>query len=172
MVGRRVIRKVDSPGNISFAGTSYRVGNAYRRQQVEVAVVGDTVEISAGSRLIRTHPTKHNPDRAHGAFANPGGRAKRINAAFLTRGGVSCVGTGANLSCGYRDLTGTRRWCNSSHSPKTIHVPPRAAPPEPDGRRISMPVPGSRGTSAGLRFADDPVAPTVLNTRRRAGHAA
>ncbi|MGZ8785012.1 MAG: hypothetical protein ACXW1Y_05545, partial [Acidimicrobiia bacterium] len=44
MVGRRVIRKVDSPGNISFAGTSYRVGNAYRRQQVEVAVVGDTVE--------------------------------------------------------------------------------------------------------------------------------
>jgi hypothetical protein len=80
-VGRRVIRKVDSSGNISFAGTSYRVGNAYRRQQVEVAVVGDTVEISAGSRLIRTHPTKHNPDRAHGAFANPAGRAKRINAA-------------------------------------------------------------------------------------------
>jgi hypothetical protein len=80
-VGRRVIRKVDSSGNISFAGTSYRVGNAYRRQQVEVAVVGDTVEISASSRLIRTHPTKHNPDRAHGAFANPAGRAKRINAA-------------------------------------------------------------------------------------------
>ena len=80
-VGRRVIRKVDSSGNISFAGTSYRVGNAYRRQQVEVTVVGDTVEISAGSRLIRTHPAKHNPDRAHGAFANPGGRAKRINAA-------------------------------------------------------------------------------------------
>ena len=80
-VGRQVIRKVDSSGNISFAGISYRVGNAYRRQQVEVSVVGDTVEISAGGRLIRTHPAKHDPDRAHGAFANPGGRAKRINAA-------------------------------------------------------------------------------------------
>ena len=80
-VGRRVIRKVDSSGNISFADTSYRVGNAYRRQQVEVTVVGDTVEISANGRLIRTHPTKHDPNKTHGAFANPGGRAKRINAA-------------------------------------------------------------------------------------------
>jgi transposase InsO family protein len=80
-VGRPVTRKVDSSGHISFAGANYRVGNAYRRQQVEVRVVGDTVEISQKGRVVRTHPIRHDPDRAHGAFANPGGRPRRINAA-------------------------------------------------------------------------------------------
>ncbi|MGI8515682.1 MAG: Mu transposase domain-containing protein [Acidimicrobiia bacterium] len=80
-VGRPVIRKVDSSGHVSFAGANYRVGNAYRRQQVEVRVVGDTVEISQKGRVVRTHPIRHDPDRAHGAFANPGGRPRRINAA-------------------------------------------------------------------------------------------
>jgi transposase InsO family protein len=80
-VGRTVTRKVDGSGSVSFAGVTYRVGNPYRRQQVEVRVVGDTVEISQGGRLLRTHPVKHDPDRAHGAFANPGGRPRRINAA-------------------------------------------------------------------------------------------
>jgi transposase InsO family protein len=80
-VGRPVIRKVDSSGNISFAGASYRVGNRYRLQQVEVRVVGDTVEISADERMVRTHPAKHDPNKAHGAFANPAGRPHRINAA-------------------------------------------------------------------------------------------
>jgi len=49
-----VTRKVDSSGAVSFAGSSYPVGNASRRRQVQVAVVGDTVEISIGTRLIRT----------------------------------------------------------------------------------------------------------------------
>jgi hypothetical protein len=80
-IGRPVVRKVDSSGNISFAATTYRVGNRYRRQTVEVRVVGDTVEISSGGRLIRTHVAKHDPGKAHGAFANPGGRPRRINAA-------------------------------------------------------------------------------------------
>jgi len=80
-VGRPVTRKVDSSGSISFAGTNYRVGNPYRRRQVEVRVVGDTVEISTGGRVIRTHPVKHDPNKAHGAFANPAGKADRINAA-------------------------------------------------------------------------------------------
>lgn len=80
-VGRPVIRKVDSSGSVSFAAVTYRVGNAYRRQQVEVRVVGDTVEISQAGRLLRSHPVKHDPARAHGAFANPGGRPQRINAA-------------------------------------------------------------------------------------------
>ena len=39
-----VTRKVDTTGSVCPAGTSYRVGNAYRRRQVQVAVVGDTVE--------------------------------------------------------------------------------------------------------------------------------
>lgn len=80
-VGRPVIRKVDSSGNVSFAAFTYRVGNRYRRQQVEVRVIGDSVEISQKGKVVRTHPIRHDPDKAHGAFANPGGRARRINAA-------------------------------------------------------------------------------------------
>ena len=76
-----VTRKVDSSGNVSFAGTSYRVGNKFRRRQVQVAVVGGTVEISVGEELIRTHPIRHDRTREHGALANPGGRPRRINAA-------------------------------------------------------------------------------------------
>ena len=79
--GVPVVRKVDSSGNISFAAATYRVGNPYRRQQVEVRVVGDTVEISQNSKLLRVHPVKHGPIKAHGAFANPGGKPDRINAA-------------------------------------------------------------------------------------------
>lgn len=76
-----VTRKVDSSGNVCFARTSYRVGTKFRRRQVQVAVVGDTVEISIGNELIRSHPVKHDRTREHGALANPGGRANRINAA-------------------------------------------------------------------------------------------
>ena len=76
-----VTRKVDSSGAVSFAGSSYPVGNAYRRRQVQVAVVGDTVEISIGTRLIRAHTVKHDRTREHGALANPGGRPNRTNAA-------------------------------------------------------------------------------------------
>ena len=76
-----VTRKVDSSGNVSFAGTGYAVGSRYRRRQVQVAVVGDRVEISIGKELIRSHPVRHDATREHGALANPGGRPRRINAA-------------------------------------------------------------------------------------------
>jgi transposase InsO family protein len=76
-----VTRKVDSSGNVCFAGSSYRVGSKYRRRQVQVAVVGETVEISVGNELIRSHKVKHDRTREHGALANPGGRPHRINAA-------------------------------------------------------------------------------------------
>lgn len=76
-----VTRKVDSSGNVCFAGTNYRVGAKYRRRQVQVAVVGDTVEISVGNELIRSHRVKHDRTREHGALANPGGRPHRTNAA-------------------------------------------------------------------------------------------
>jgi len=76
-----VTRKVDSSGNVCFAGTTYWVGNKYRRRQVQVAVVGDTVEIAVGNELIRSCRVKHDRTREHGALANPGGRANRINAA-------------------------------------------------------------------------------------------
>ncbi len=76
-----VTRKVDTSGNVCFAGTNYRAGNAYRRRQVQVAVVGDHIEISIGEQLIRRHPVRHDRTREHGALANPGGRPRRINAA-------------------------------------------------------------------------------------------
>ena len=76
-----VIRKVDTSGAVSFAGTTYRVGAAYRRQSVEVAVVGDTVRITIDGALIRTHRARHDRTKEHGALATPGGRPRRINAA-------------------------------------------------------------------------------------------
>ena len=76
-----VTRKVDASGAVCFAGTSYPVGSKFRRRQVQVAVVGDTVEISVGEELIRSHKVRHDRTREHGALANPGGRPHRINAA-------------------------------------------------------------------------------------------
>jgi transposase InsO family protein len=76
-----VTRKVDSSGSVCFAGTTYRVGTKFKRRQVQVAIVGDTVEISVGEELIRSHKVRHDRTREHGALANPGGRPHRINAA-------------------------------------------------------------------------------------------
>jgi transposase InsO family protein len=80
-VGQAVTRKVDSSGSVSFAGISYRVGRAHRRRPVQLAIVGDVVEISSGGELLKSHPIRHDRSREHGAFANPGGRPHRINAA-------------------------------------------------------------------------------------------
>ncbi len=74
-------RKVDASGNVCFAGAAYAVGSKFRRRQVQVAVVGDTVEVSVGNELIRSHPVRHDRAREHGALANPGGRPRRSNAA-------------------------------------------------------------------------------------------
>jgi len=66
---------------VSFAGTNYRVGNKYKPRQVQVAVIGDHLEIAIGEQLIRRHKIRHDRTREHGALANPGGRPRRINAA-------------------------------------------------------------------------------------------
>jgi transposase InsO family protein len=80
-VGQSVTRKVDSTGYVSFAGFSYRVSKKHCRRQVQVAIVGDTVEISAGGELLKVHPIRHERSRENGAFANAGGRPSRINVA-------------------------------------------------------------------------------------------
>ena len=80
-VGQSVTRKVDSSGGVSFAGTNYKVGMRHARRQVQVAIVGDSVEISAGGEVLRVHPIRHDRSREHGAFANAGGRPSRSNAA-------------------------------------------------------------------------------------------
>ena len=78
--GSPVLRKVASSGEVSFAGTGYRVGNAHRGEQVEVCLVGDTVQISQNGRLLKTWPARHDRSRAHGAFSTPSGRPQRRNA--------------------------------------------------------------------------------------------
>ncbi len=80
-VGRPVLRKVDPSGNISFAAATYRAGNAYRRRQAEVRVVGGSVQISVDGNLVRTHKIKHDRGKEHGAFAVPDGRPRRSNTA-------------------------------------------------------------------------------------------
>jgi len=80
MVGIPVVRKVDLRGDISFAGTAYRVGNGYRGKSVEVSLAGDTVQIVFEGKLIRTHAARHDRTKEHGAFANPGGRPRKKKA--------------------------------------------------------------------------------------------
>ena len=80
-VGQSVTRKVDSSGNVCFAATTYHVGRAHIRRQVQVAIVGNSVEISAGGEVLRVHPIRHDRSREHGAFANAAGRSSRSNAA-------------------------------------------------------------------------------------------
>jgi transposase InsO family protein len=79
--GAVVVRKVNGQGSVSFAGTQYRVGNAYRRHSVELTVTRDTVQISLEGKLLRTHPKRHDRGKEHGALGNPGGRPDRVNAA-------------------------------------------------------------------------------------------
>jgi len=75
--GEEVLRKVDSSASVSFAGTSYRVGNRYLGQVVGVRLVGDTVQITQGGALLRTHRARHDTSKEFGALANPGGRPRR-----------------------------------------------------------------------------------------------
>ncbi len=99
-VGQSVTRKVDMSGSISFAGHAYRVGKAHARRQVQVAVVGEVVEISAGGQVLKTHPIRHDRSREHGAFANAGGRPSRINAAQPSPGWNTGGGATGNTGTG------------------------------------------------------------------------
>jgi hypothetical protein len=65
---------VDSSRSVSFAGTNYRVGNAYKRAQVDVAIVGAPVQFTLEGTVIREHPIRHDRAKEHGAFATPAGR--------------------------------------------------------------------------------------------------
>ena len=88
-------RKDDSSGNVSFAGANYRVGRAHLRRQVQVAIVGDTVEISAGGEVLKVHPIRH--DRSCAWIA--------VIATVLTMSRTSAPRE--------RSLTGLRRPCRT-----------------------------------------------------------
>jgi hypothetical protein len=75
--GDEVLRKVDSSGGVSFAGTNYRVGNRYLGQTVGVRLVGDTVQITQDDTLLRTHRARHDRTKEFGALANPSGRPRK-----------------------------------------------------------------------------------------------
>jgi transposase InsO family protein len=77
-VGGEVARLVNSSGAVSFAGTDYRVGNAYRGVTVGVRVVGDTVQIAIDGALLRTHQARHDRSKEFGALAQPNGKARRV----------------------------------------------------------------------------------------------
>jgi hypothetical protein len=75
--GGEVLRKVDTSGSLSFAGTSYRVGNRHVGDVVGVRVVGDSVQITQDGRLLRTHRARHDRSKEFGALANPTGRPRK-----------------------------------------------------------------------------------------------
>jgi len=74
--GLTVTRVADNSGSISFAGTSYRVGNPWRRRSVQVSIVAGSVQLSCDSQIIRVHPIRHDRSKEHGAFATPNGRPR------------------------------------------------------------------------------------------------
>jgi transposase InsO family protein len=74
--GLTVTRVVDSSGYVSFAGTNYRVGNAWRRRSVEVSIVAGSVQVSIDGHIVRVHPIRHDRAKEHGAFATPKGRPR------------------------------------------------------------------------------------------------
>jgi hypothetical protein len=75
-VGTSVTRVVDGSGQVSFAAHTYRVGNPYRRLQVEVAIVNNTVQISYEGAVVKTHPIRHDRSKEFGAFSTPNGRPR------------------------------------------------------------------------------------------------
>jgi len=75
--GGEVLRRVDSSGSVSFAGSGYRVGNRYRGQIVGVRLVGDTVQITQDDTLLRTHRARHDRTKEFGALSQPNGKPRR-----------------------------------------------------------------------------------------------
>ena len=69
--GGEVLRRVDTWGSVSFAGTGYRVGNRYAGQIVGVRVVDDTVQITQDGLLLRTHRARHDKRKEFGPWPTP-----------------------------------------------------------------------------------------------------
>jgi len=80
--GDEVFRRVDPKfGALSFAGTSYRVGNRYCGMLAGVRLVGDTVQITIDGQLVRTHRARHDTSKEFGALAQPNGKPRRTSGA-------------------------------------------------------------------------------------------
>ena len=75
--GMTVTRIADNTGAVSFAGTTYRAGNAWRGKQLQVSIVAGSVQLASNGTIVRTHPIRHDPAKEHGAFATPNGRPRK-----------------------------------------------------------------------------------------------
>lgn len=75
--GPVVNRVVDKDGLLSFAGTMYRAGRAWRTKTLQVSVVADSVQLAFKGTVVRVHPIRHDRAKEHGAFATPNGRPRK-----------------------------------------------------------------------------------------------
>jgi len=75
--GMSVLRIADNNGNVSFAGTMYSAGRMWRGLQLDVRIVGASVQISKDEQIIRVHAIRHDRAKEHGAYANPVGRPRK-----------------------------------------------------------------------------------------------
>jgi hypothetical protein len=72
-----VTRMVDASGQVSFAGTMYRAGRAWRGKEVEVCIVAGSVQMAYQGTVVRTQPIRHDRTKEHGAYATPHGRPRK-----------------------------------------------------------------------------------------------
>jgi integrase-like protein len=86
-----VTRMVDNNGDVSFAGTMYRAGRAWRGKQVEVSIVAGSVQMTCEGTIVRTQPIRHDRAKEHGAFATPHGRPRKPRQDAPDRAGVKAT---------------------------------------------------------------------------------
>ena len=72
-----VTRMVDGSGQVSFAGTMYRAGRAWRGKEVKVCIVAGSVQMTYQGTIVRTQPIRHDRTKEHGAYATPHGRPRK-----------------------------------------------------------------------------------------------
>jgi hypothetical protein len=72
-----VTRMVDGSGQVSFAGTMYRAGRAWRGKEVEVCIIAGSVQMTYQGTIVRTQPIRHDRAKEHGAYATPHGRPRK-----------------------------------------------------------------------------------------------
>jgi hypothetical protein len=79
---------VDGSGQVSFAGTMYRAGRAWRGKEVEVCIVAGSVRMTHQGTMVRTQPIRHDRTKEHGAYATPHGRPRKPRQDAPNRFGV------------------------------------------------------------------------------------
>jgi hypothetical protein len=86
-----VTRMVDGSGQVSFAGTMYRAGRAWRGKEVEVCIVAGSVQMTYQGTIVRTQPIRHDRTKEHGAYATPHGRPRKPRQDAPDRAGVKAT---------------------------------------------------------------------------------